>query len=55
VLPGLPEFFRNPYRDHGGRLLIDATVPLDRRDEFLRKRVPGADTLDLARYFGAAT
>lgn len=55
VIPGLPGFFRDPHRDHWGRLLIDATVPLDRRDEFLRKRVPGADTLDLARYFGAAT
>lgn len=54
VVPNLPGFFRDPHRDHWGRLLIDATVPLDRRDEFLRKRVPGADTLDLARYFGAS-
>jgi 4-hydroxybenzoate decarboxylase len=50
VVPDLPGFFRDPHRDHWGRLLIDATVPLDRRDEYLRKRVPGADTLDLAAY-----
>lgn len=50
VIPDLPGFFRDPHRDHWGRLLIDATVPLDRRDEFLRKRVPGAAAIDLADY-----
>jgi 4-hydroxybenzoate decarboxylase len=54
VIPDLPGFFRDPHQDHWGRLLIDATVPLDRRDEFLRKRVPGADTLDLADYLAGS-
>lgn len=33
-----------------GRLGIDATAPFARRAEFERKRVPGADTLDLGAY-----
>ena len=34
------------------RLAIDATAPFNRRSEFVRKRVPGADTVDLSAYFG---
>jgi len=30
---------------------IDATVPFDRRKEFERKRIPGANTVDLSQYF----
>lgn len=51
VVPDLPGTFRNPHRDHWGRVLIAAAVPLDRLDGVLRKRVPCADALDLARYF----
>jgi 4-hydroxybenzoate decarboxylase len=51
VLPGVPGFFRDPWQDHWGRLAIDATIPFDRRDEYIRKKVPGADTLDPADYF----
>jgi len=50
VLPEVPSFYRDPHRDHWGRLGIDATAPFARRAEFERKRVPGADTLDLGRY-----
>ncbi|OGA39063.1 MAG: decarboxylase [Betaproteobacteria bacterium RIFCSPLOWO2_12_FULL_65_110] len=50
VLPGVPGFFRDPWKDHWGRLAIDATIPFDRRDEYIRKKVPGADALDLASY-----
>ena len=50
VLPGVPGFFRDPWKDHWGRLAIDATIPFDRRDEYIRKKVPGADALDLATY-----
>ena len=50
VLNDVPGFYRDPHKDHWGRLAIDATKPLHRRDEFERKRIPGADTLDLARY-----
>jgi 4-hydroxybenzoate decarboxylase len=41
-----------PHRDHWGRIGTDATAPCERRDDFVRKRIPGADTVDLAAYFG---
>lgn len=50
VIPGVPGFYRDPMRDYWGRLAIDATVPFGRKDEFLRKRIPGADAIDLASY-----
>lgn len=53
VLPEVPSFYRDPNKDHWGRLGIDATAPFARRHEFERKRVPGADTLDLTKYFDA--
>ncbi|MCL4745113.1 MAG: UbiD family decarboxylase [Burkholderiaceae bacterium] len=52
ILPNVPGFFRDPHKDHWGRLLIDATRPFDRQGEYERKRIPGADSLDLATYFG---
>jgi UbiD family decarboxylase len=45
-----PTFYRDPNKDHWGRMGIDATASFTRRDEFLRKRIPGADTVDLADY-----
>jgi 4-hydroxybenzoate decarboxylase len=50
VIPEVPGFYRDPTKDYWGRLGIDATVPFGRKAEFLRKSIPGADTLDLARY-----
>lgn len=50
VIPDVPGFFRDPGEDHWSRLAIDATVPFDRKEEFLRKSIPGAATLDLAGY-----
>lgn len=49
VVPEVPGFYRDPMKDHWGRLAIDATVPFGRKDEFLRKRIPAAE-LDLRRY-----
>ncbi len=54
VIPDIPGFYRDAKKDHWGRLGIDATVPFGRRDEFLRKRIPGADTLNLRDYFPTA-
>lgn len=51
ILPDTPSFYRDPHKDHWGRMGIDATVPFERRKEFERKRIPGADTVDLAAYF----
>ena len=50
VIPDMPGFYRDPHKDFFGRLGIDATVPFGRKAEFLRKRIPGADDIDLAHY-----
>jgi UbiD family decarboxylase len=52
ILKDVPGFYRDPHKDHWGRLAIDATKPFDRQQEFERKRIPGADSLDLAKYLG---
>jgi UbiD family decarboxylase len=52
VIPETPSFYRDPHKEHWGRLGIDATAPFERRHEFERKRVPGVDAVDLAAYFG---
>lgn len=50
VLPEVPGFYRDEHRDHWGRLLIDATVPFGRRDQFRRKSIPGAAGIRLSDY-----
>lgn len=50
ILDDVPGFYRDPHKDHWGRLAIDATKPFDRQHEFERKRIPGADSLDLRKY-----
>ena len=50
VMPDVPGFYRDPQRDYWGRLGIDATAPFGRKHEFTRKRIPGADAIDLRRY-----
>jgi len=50
VIKDRPGFYRDPKGDYLGRLGIDATMPLDRKDEFELKRVPGADTINLKDY-----
>lgn len=50
VIPDVPGFYRDPHKDYWGRLAIDATVPFGRKDEFVRKRIPGADTIRLGDY-----
>ena len=50
IIAGIPGFYRDEFRDHWGRLAIDATVPFGRRDEFRRKRIPGAGDIRLADY-----
>jgi 4-hydroxybenzoate decarboxylase len=52
VIADVPGFYRDPERDHWGRLVIDATKPLGREAEFERRRIPGEDTLRLEDYFG---
>ena len=44
-----PTFYRDPHKDHWGRMGIDATAPFG-RDEFVRKRIPGAEAIELGKY-----
>ena len=48
VVPDVPGFYRDPHKDHWGRLGIDATKPRGRETEFERKAIPGGDGIDLA-------
>ena len=50
ILDDVPGFYRDPSKDHFGRLAIDATKPWGREPEFERKRIPGAADLRLADY-----
>ena len=52
IVPETPSFYRDAHHDHWGRMGIDATAPFARREQFLRKVVPGVDEVDLDAYFG---
>ena len=43
VVHDVPGFYRDPHKDHWGRLALDATKPWGREAEFERKHVPGED------------
>ncbi len=43
-------FPRDPFERHQSKLGIDATAPLGSWEEFERKRVPGAEEIDLKEY-----
>ncbi|MCA0206146.1 MAG: UbiD family decarboxylase [Proteobacteria bacterium] len=47
ILNDIPGFYRDPKKDHWGRLCIDATMPWGRETEFARKSIPGQDEIDL--------
>lgn len=51
IIPETPSFYRDDAKDHWGRLLIDATKPFHRREEFERKKIRLADTINLADWF----
>jgi len=50
VIPDMPGFYRDPHRDHWGRVGIDATRPFGRETEFEKKTIPGEDEIDLDDY-----
>lgn len=52
ILDDVPGFYRDPHKDLWGRLAIDATMPLDRKEEFQRKIIPGSAELELSKYLG---
>jgi len=51
VIADVPGFYRDPHRDHWGKLIVDATKPLGREAEFERRRIPGEDRIRLEDYF----
>ncbi|MDQ0316835.1 UbiD family decarboxylase [Amorphus orientalis] len=53
ILNDIPGFYRDPHKDHWGRLAIDATMPWGRETEFARKRVPCEDEIDLSKYLAS--
>jgi UbiD family decarboxylase len=50
ILNDIPGFYRDPHKDHWGRLCIDATLPFGREAEFARKTIPGEDAVDLREW-----
>jgi len=54
IIPETPSFYRDEAKDHWGRLLVDATKPFHRRDEFERKKIRLADKINLADWFKEA-
>ena len=52
IINDVPGFYRDPLKDHWGRLLIDATKPRGREEEFERKRIPGEMEVRLEDYLG---
>jgi UbiD family decarboxylase len=50
IIGDIPGFYRDPHKDHWGRLLIDATAPWGREADFHRKRIPGEDSIRLEDY-----
>ena len=50
IVTDVPGFYRDPHKDHWGRLLIDATGPWGREAEFHRKRIPGEESIRLEDY-----
>jgi len=50
VLHDVPGFYRDPHKDHWGRLGLDATKPWGREAEFVRKRILGEDEVVLREW-----
>jgi UbiD family decarboxylase len=49
-IPDVPSFARDPHQLHWGRIGIDATAPLEWREEFERKLYPGLHKIRLDDY-----
>ena len=54
IIPETPSFYRDPQKDHWGKLLIDATKPFGRKEEFTRKVIRGAKDVRLSDWFDGA-
>jgi UbiD family decarboxylase len=45
IIPNVPTYPRDPAKRHWGRVGINATIPIDFKKDFERKRTPTADTI----------
>jgi UbiD family decarboxylase len=54
IVPDTPTFYRDPHKDHWGRMAIDACVPFARRSDFERKRLVGVEGLNLDEWIAKA-
>jgi len=52
IIPETPSFYRDEQKDHWGRLLVDATKPWGREQEFERKRLRLGDSVKASDWFG---
>ncbi len=50
VVNNVAGFYRDPHKDHWGRLGLDATRPWGREAEFARKSIPGEADVNLDYY-----
>jgi 2,5-furandicarboxylate decarboxylase 1 len=51
LIPRIPSYTREDVRDvHRGKVGIDATVPLDKKELFARRRFPGEESIRLEDY-----
>lgn len=51
IIPETPSFYRDEAKDHWGRMLIDATKPWGREEEFFRKQLRMANDVKLSDWF----
>ncbi len=50
IIPNARGFPRDPHNLHHAKVGIDATAPLPAKEEYKRRRIPGADTIRLEDY-----
>ena len=56
MIPRIPSYTREDVRDiHRGKVGIDATVPLAKKELFARRRFPGEDRIRLQEYLDAGS
>ena len=50
IIPSAKGFPRDPHNLHQSKIMIDATAPLSAKKEFIRRHIPGEDTIKIEEY-----
>jgi len=50
IKPSAKGFPRDPHNLHQSKIMIDATAPLSAKKEFIRRHIPGEDTIKIEEY-----